>query len=215
MTPLALELLHDRGVELVFRAGHESMPYAPIPDRGEETYIDAQSGEGFSKKPPRMTHLFANQLVPKTHPRIALRGKLDTLQGEIIMAQTEAAADGKPSLAKDLSETLALARGLLGAEVTGRDMPPVTLFGFSSDELQSISHHVKEHFGFPHPVPDYSMGRMAAVLNLLRAKSREVELAAERAFQKDARDDILLALNRMSSAFYILLCRLLAGYYGR
>ncbi|GHT00336.1 hypothetical protein AGMMS50276_25840 [Synergistales bacterium] len=215
VTPLALEFLRDKSVELVFRSGKESMPYTPIPDRGEETYIDAQSGEGFSKKPPRMTHLFANQLVPKTHARIALRGKLDTLQGEIIAAQTEAAADGKPSLVKDLGETLSLARELLGAEVMGRGVPPITLFGYSSDELQKVSHHVEENFGFPHPVPDHNMGRMAALLNLLRTKTREVEIAAEHAFPENTGDDILLALNRMSSAFYILLCRLLFGQYER
>ena len=215
VTPLALEFLRDRGIELVFRSCIESMPCTPIPDKGEETYIDETSGARFSKKPPRMTHLFANRLVPKTHPRIALRGKLDTLQGEIIAAQTEAAADGKLSLVTDLGEVLALARELLGAEVAERGLPPVTLFGYSADELQNISHHVKEHFGFPHPAPGHGMGRMAALLNLLRTKTREAELAAEHAFIEGARDDILLALNRMSSAFYILLCRLLSGQYER
>ncbi|MDR1916818.1 MAG: cobalamin adenosyltransferase [Synergistaceae bacterium] len=215
VTPLAREYLRDRGIELVFRDGGEGMPQTPIPDKGSKTYIDAQSGEGLEKKPERMTHLFANQLAPKTHPRIALRGKLDTLQGEIIAAQVEADADGRSELTEDLGEILVLTREILGAEVTGRALKPLTLLGYNSDELRYVSHHVKEYFGFPHPIPDYSMGRFASVLNLLRTRVREVEITAENTFPTGESEDILLALNRLSSAVYILFCRLLAGQYGR
>jgi ethanolamine utilization cobalamin adenosyltransferase len=57
------------------------------------------------------------------------------------------------------------------------------------------------------------MGHLAASLNMLRTHVREVEIAAEMAFAEGERGDILMALNRMSSAAYILLCRLLAGQY--
>ena len=59
------------------------------------------------------------------------------------------------------------------------------------------------------------MGRLAARLNLLRARTREAELAAERAFAEGEREDILKAMNSLSSAVYILFCRLLAGEYGK
>jgi ethanolamine utilization cobalamin adenosyltransferase len=215
VTPLALEYLRDRDIELVFDSRGESMPCTPIEDRGDRTYVEIGSGKGHSQKPERMTHLYANQLVPKTHPRIVLRGKLDTMQAEIILAQAEAASDGMPQLALDLGEVLSAAREVLGAEVTGRELAPLKLFGYDSDELRRISHHVKETFGFQHPTPSCDMGALAARLNLLRAITREAELAAEFAFREGERDDIIQTMNRMSSAVYILFCSLLAGKYGR
>jgi len=215
VTPLAREYLRDRGIELINGAKGAGMPATPIEERGGQTYVDAATGAGYAAKPERMTHLRGNLLVPKTHPRIAFRGKLDTLQGEIILAQTEACAEGQSALLADLGEVLDLTRQLMGAEVTGRDIEPVHLLGYNACELRLVSHQIQEHFGMAHPVPHYSMGRLAARLNLLRAQARETELAAERAFAATERDDILLALNRLSSAIYILLCRLLAGQYGR
>jgi ethanolamine utilization cobalamin adenosyltransferase len=215
VTPLALEYLRDRNVELIFGPCWECMPCTPIEDRGEKTYVEVGSGKGYSQKPERMTHLFANQLVPKTHPRIALRGKLDTMQAEIILAQAEAASGGMTQLALDLGEVLTATREVLGAEVTGRELGSLRLFGYDSDELRRISHHVKETFGFQHPTPSYEMGALAARLNLLRAVTREAELAAEFAFREGEREDIIQTMNRMSSAVYILFCGLLAGKYGR
>ncbi|MDR1133411.1 MAG: cobalamin adenosyltransferase [Synergistaceae bacterium] len=217
VTPLAREYLRDRGIELVFRPENtaKNMPYTPIPDRGEKTYVDFYSGAELAEKPERMTHLFANRLVDKTHPRIEFRGKLDTLQGELILTQTDAHEGGKEQLVRDLGEILSLARELLGAEVTGRPLKEIRLFGYDSDQLRNVSHNVTEHFGFQHPTPSHEMGRLAARLNLLRAKTREAELAAEHAFAENERGDILKAMNRLSSAVYILFCRLLAGEYGK
>lgn len=189
------------------------MPRTPIEKRGEYTFVDAENGRGYVEKPERMTHLAGNRLVPKTHPRIAFRGKLDTLQGEMILAQVEAGEADRPELIRDLDELLCLARDVLAAEVTGKPLKPFVLFGCDADEIRRLSHHVDEAFGIPHPVPCCSMGRLAARLNLLRAQSREAELAAEAAFEDGNRADILLAMNRMSSAIYILLCKLLAGKY--
>ena len=222
VTPLAREYLRDRGIKLVTgeartgigrAAGAESMPRTPIEDRGGRTFVDAEGDGSYARKPERMTHLSGNRLVPKTHPRIAFRGKLDTLQGEIILAQAEAEEAGVPGLVCDLGELLGLAREILGCEVTERALKPLSLFGYDADEIRSISHHVDKAFGLPHPVPHHGMGRLAARLNLLRAQSRECELAAERAFSDGERADILTAMNRISSAIYILLCKLLAGRY--
>ena len=37
------------------------------------------------EKPEHMTHLDGDTLVPKTHPRIAFRGEMDTLEAEIML----------------------------------------------------------------------------------------------------------------------------------
>jgi ethanolamine utilization cobalamin adenosyltransferase len=63
--------------------------------------------------------------------------------------------------------------------------------------------------------PSHTHGALAARLNLLRTKVRETELLAVRVFGpgeagtdgKQVRDDIILALNRLSSALWLLFCR--------
>lgn len=215
VTPSARQYLSERRIELIVEAGAPAMPRTPLPEGGSHAFVDHASGKGYAKKPQRMTHLAGNRLVPKAHPRIALRGKLDTLEGEMIRAQIIAREHNMPDLCADLGEALAFTRKLLGAEVTGRPLDAMVLFGMHADELHYISHHVNEFFHFDHPVPDHSMGRVAAELNLLRAKAREVELAAEHTFsQANDREDILQALNRLSSAIYVLFCRVIAGQYG-
>ena len=43
------------------------------------------SGGYLEEKPEHMTHLNAEILVPKTHPRIRFRGAMDTLEAELIL----------------------------------------------------------------------------------------------------------------------------------
>jgi ethanolamine utilization cobalamin adenosyltransferase len=47
------------------------------------------SGGFCEEKPEHMTHLQADVLVPKTHPRIAFRGKVDLLEAELILCKLE------------------------------------------------------------------------------------------------------------------------------
>ena len=63
------------------------------------------NGGYLDEKPEHMTHLNAEVLVPKTHPRIAFRGAVDTLEAELILAQLAA-----PEMAAKLEEVLTLAR---------------------------------------------------------------------------------------------------------
>lgn len=41
-----------------------------------------------------MTHLHGNVLVPKTHPQIAFRGMLDSLEAKIMSLQVVASENG-------------------------------------------------------------------------------------------------------------------------
>lgn len=59
-----------------------------------------------------MTHLRGNILIPKTHPRIAFRGGIDTLEAELPCAQ---AADGP--LRQTLCAMLDFVRSLIRADV--------------------------------------------------------------------------------------------------
>ena len=208
------------------RGAGESMARAPARATDGATapgrFQALATGERFTDKPDHLTHLVDDaSLVPKTHPRIAARGKLDLLQSAVLDAQVAADADGARSLVGELGEILELARGLVGAEVTGREVPPPRLFGMGSDELRDATHHTHELYGVPFMYPDVRQGPVIAKLSLARGVAREAELAMLAAFPPTrgavtappARANLAHALNRISSALYLLACRYVAGLY--
>lgn len=161
-------------------------------------------------KPEHMTHLHQGALVTKTHPVIAYRGQLDLFQCELVEAQVFFEQAGEEGLILKLEEITTFARALMVHEVKETPFQWETLIGLTSDELREHSHHPQKYFGVDHTPLSYTHGLVVAKLQHLRAKSREVELYANRAFTNDAgectRPDLIQALNRLSSAFYILAC---------
>ena len=212
LTPSAKDFLLEHRITL--KKGDPTMTVTPIPERGgQKRYVEAATGRELSEKPEDMTHLRGNLLVPKTHPRIAFRGRLDSLMAQVIEVQWAAADRGDGQVAEALEEILGCIRSVLAAEVKEEPMGELCLLGLDSAGLRRVSHHVKEEIGISHPVPHYRMGSTAVALNRLRTQVREAELAAAAAFESPegcTRRDIVEALNRLSSAVYILLCRHLA-----
>jgi ethanolamine utilization cobalamin adenosyltransferase len=203
ITPAARTFLADRKINLV-NTGSEK------PRKGE--------------KREHETHLHGSTLVPKTDPRIAFRGRLDSLQAQIILAQVQLSRSGNNALVEDLGQVLDVLRRILRCEVLGEPLEPFTLMGWSADELREASHHPEKALGVPHFMPEHDMGMEMALLNGLRTEVRETELSACLAFCRDengdcccTRDDLVRALNRLSSAVYLMMCRLKSGrfYHGR
>lgn len=164
-------------------------------------------GGGFcEEKPEHFTHLNAELLVPKTHPRIAFRGKLDTLEAETILCQLEV-----PIFSKELQELLDFTRRILRCDVLETAIGEETLFGLTAEELRRRSHFPQEYYGQPHFMPEASDGRAIVQLNRLRTVVREAELSAVHAFTdrdgNPTRPDILRAMNRLSSGIYLLMIR--------
>lgn len=196
---------------------YKAMPMAAVPQGADHKpqYVNGETGEVLSVKPENMTHLHGNVLVPKTHPQIAFRGMLDSLEAKIMSLQVAAASEnGLHRLTDALDEVLAYVRQILSAEVLDKELGEIHLLGLDSAELRYESHHIKEIYGIPHPMPEYRMGRICIGLNELRTFVRETELAAARAFQSGdtcTRPDIVEAMNRLSSVIYILFCRQLTG----
>lgn len=158
------------------------------------------------KKPEHMTHLNARELVCKTHPRITFRGKLDSLECEIMLLQLSSPAEWYTRL----EDALKLVRLVMMSEVKDVPMPAWTLDGMDAQQVHRCSHH-PEQFGFSgHILPAPEHGLLAAQMNRLRALARETELAAVHAFwdgQSLAHEDCVMALNRLSSYFYVLQLR--------
>ena len=165
-------------------------------------------GGGYAEeKPEHMTHLNGDVLVSKTHPRIAFRGAMDTLEAELILCTLD--ADEKT--AKDLAEILAFTRVLLRCDVLNEPAPTGKLCGLTPEELRSHSHRPQDFYGQPHFMPSPSDGLCIARLNRSRCAAREAELRAVAAFSdadgNPTRPDILQAMNRLSSMLYILMIR--------
>ena len=80
--------------------------------------------------------------MPKTHPRIALRGKLDTLQAQILLLEARNAK--RKSFCADLESLLSYVRQVLAAEVKEEPLGELLLFGLKQEERWKMSHQVKE-----------------------------------------------------------------------
>lgn len=219
ITPAAQDFIREHHIQLHFAApvSSNTMTVKAIPVQGGKArFVDYATGRALDHKPENMTHLRANLLVSKQHPRIAFRGRLDSLMAKVISAQLTAVENGKEPLAQDLEELLAYMRSMLAAEVKDEPLQEINLLGMDSQGIRKCSHNVKESIGILHPIPSWKLGKMCVVLNELRTQVREVELCAVQAFPSEgdeARLDIIEGLNRLSSCVYILFCRVAAGYY--
>lgn len=166
------------------------------------------SGGFAEEKPEHMTHLNGDTLVPKTHPRIAFRGAMDTLETELMLCQLAAESD----IRRDLGQILALARRLIRCDVLEEPVPEEKLCGLTEQEQRSHSHRPQDYYGQPHFMPEYTDGAVMLQLSRARCAARDAELKAVAAFSdregNPTRMDILRAMNRMSSMLYILMIRL-------
>ena len=136
-------------------------------------------------------------MFSKNHPQMILRGKLDSLQAQVILTQCEL---GNPALVSALQGILEFLREMQRCEALDESFTPDTILGMSFEELRAASH------ALPMTPPDVSLGRNYALLNRLRTAVRETELAAVAAFGTE-RPDLTQALNRLSSAVHILMSR--------
>ncbi|MDR3766290.1 MAG: ATP-binding protein [Butyricicoccus sp.] len=196
-------------------AADPAAPQAPQPK-----FVDYETGAFYLEKPEHMTHLYGNVLVPKSHPRILFRGKLDSLQAQIVLIQAElAAGSGNEKIIDDLGDILTVLREMMRCDVLDEEFKNEIIIGLTHAELRERSHDPMRFFHINQMMlPDYTMGKTYALLNQLRTQVRETEVAANQAFRdgkKCTRADIIEELNRLSSAVHIMMCMYLAGLYGK
>lgn len=181
----------------------ERIPIYPVEQAKPEAWRLLNGGM-VTEKPEHMTHLNGDILVPKTHPRIRFRGKLDTLEAFLIRCQLRI-----PARQEELGQILSLSREILRCDVLDAPLRDVKLLGLTEEELRKRSHFPQDYYRQPHFMPTASDGEAIAELNLTRCMAREAELAAVEAFSdregNPTRVDILRAMNRISSALYLLM----------
>lgn len=224
LTPAAAQFLSERRIPVVPKEKEEEKPsskpsFQPSLQKQEQPKVqtvELPQVELAGKKPEHMTHLRGKNLVVKNHPRIKFRGKLDSYEALLIWAIIEVEGQGYYGLGRDLRDILEQVRQILAAEVKEEPLSPLSLRGWSEQEIHEFSHHPQKHFGIGHLLPNPGQGKLMALLNILRTKVRELELVAMDAFYEDGqveREDIIQVLNRLSSLIYVLMLQLAAGSY--
>ncbi|MCL4515856.1 MAG: cobalamin adenosyltransferase [Firmicutes bacterium] len=230
VTPAAVQFIKDWKMEVVSGEEHSMNLSAGGGFSGDRqngapavSYTCRHCGGTLAEKPEHFTHLRGQSLVRKDHPRVRLRGKLDTLQAFLIEAQVAAGTEGQgqghgqAGLIADLEELLQYTRRVLAAEVKEAPFEEIRLMGLNAEEIRRHSHYPKDYYGVDHLLPGYQHGLVLSKINLARTLAREAEIVAVEAFVDSdgrvAREDLLRALNRLSSALYIIACRLVGGHY--
>ena len=161
-------------------------------------------GGGFAQeKPEHQTHLNGDTLVAKTHPRIRFRGAVDTLEAELLLCGPA------------VEEVLQLVRRLIRCDVLEEPVGEIRLYGLTQEQQRKRSHFPQEHYGIAHFMPAFSDSPQLLALNRARCAARAAELAAVEAFTdrdgRPVREDILQAMNRVSSMLYLLMLQEKAG----
>lgn len=224
ITPSARQFLRERGIDVLTEDSSVPTPnikenhyeeFKPIENEFKPKFVSNYDGGFYIEKPEYMTHIRGNRLVFKDDERIVFRGKLDSTQARILEIQYQL-REANPKLLLDLKEILEQLRQLLRAEVLEEEISISMVLGLSDEELRMHSHNPKKHYGIEHFVPDVEMGMEVVLLNSLRAYIRELELYAMKAFRNEnrmSRRDIIQVLNRLSSAVYIMMCRVRGNFY--
>lgn len=216
LTPSARELLESRHLRIKFLDEQGSLfvddeQQQPQPVHGltsSDTHPEAcceLCRQAVTKKPDAMTHLTADKMVAKSDPRLGFRAALDGTIALAVWLQIELAEPWQPWLA-DIRSRLG---NIMRADAMDEPLAAQSIVGLNEDELHRLSHQPLRYLDHDHLVPEASYGRDAALLNLLRTKVRETETLAAQAFISRhfdvQRPDILQALNRLSSAVYVMM----------
>jgi len=184
----------------------------------EEGYICLPSGKIVMEKPEHFTHLKGRILVTKNDPIIKFRGQLDLLEAEYICCINQIGFCGYKKVEEDLTKIFEYLQKIMRAEVLDEPLPFIEFNEWSDADIREYSHYPDKHFGVKHILPNPSYGQIYGYLNKIRAMVRQLEVTAVEAFYNPEEDiseknDILLALNRLSSLLYIIICKLVGGHY--
>jgi len=228
LSPAAREYLMGRQIKIVNGPKPESVivpaeapptPSAdPQPQVEAAKYVDYATGACYFDKPVHMTILYGNVLVPKDHPQIIFRGKLESLQAQIVLNQTLiASGGGSQKLIDDLSNVLNIIRRILRSHILSEPLQIDTIFDLTPAAIREQVKDPMRYFKLEQiEAADYTLGLVYGQINQLRTLIREVEIAAVTAFREGnhyIREDILEALNLLSSALQVMMFRYLAGEY--
>lgn len=171
-------------------------------------------GSPVEHKADALTQLNAAHYALKTHPRIRLRGQVDSLHAQVLLIQRLARQHDLPGLAQDLGTIAAYCRELTSAEYNERPVADLHLRDWDAERIHQATHDPRGVLGVEHLTIDQDAPELQHWLNLARADSRQIEITALEAFPSPHHPygaSICHAFNRLSSTFYFLQLRLFAS----
>lgn len=179
--------------------------------------VCSECGQPLPHKPEHMAQIDAGHFAPKTAARLVLRGRVDSLNAMVMLTAAEARRFQLPELGAALDTLAAYCREIMSAEYNLRPAASLVMLGKNENELHEISQWPGRHLGMAHIVPGPQDHEILHWLNVLRTQAREVEIVALTAFPPGGLDSdkvgasIIKALNRLSSAVYVLELNFQAG----
>lgn len=180
-----------------------------------DKYISVDGEKSYEIKPEDLTQLKDNILIEKNSPQIKYRGMLDLCEAIVIEIQYYCNEAKNEVLLKDLESVLSVLCKLMSCDVLCTELGEYRIANLNPDEIRDISHNPVKHFGVNHCMPSYKNGLLGCKLNYLRTVIRQTELCAIDAYTKkdEKEQEYIKALNRLSSAVYVLYLREVTGYY--
>lgn len=222
-SPSAADFIKQWHIEVVFDGPGNGSPAALVPAQEGPDWDKASvfpvnfkgelpqcitCGTPLKKKPEHMTQLNAQYFAPKTHDRIRLRGRLDTLQAMCLLVAAMAREQAAGPTADLLDSLAAYCREMLSAEYNERPVAPLSIDGLDEAQLRETTHDPQAALGIPHLTPSSQDSLLLLWLNYLRCQVRETEIIAAECFRIEAGvpdvSGLVQALNRLSSAVYYL-----------
>lgn len=171
-------------------------------------------GGHVTQKPSFLTQLNAHHFVPKTHPRIILRGQIDSLHASILLVQRLAKDDGDAETQSLLGSIAAYCRELISAEYNERPCESLEFPGISETQMHQSTHDPRVALGIGHLTIDDTEPLLQHWLNMARTQARQLEITALQTFPSPHHHygaSICHGLNRLSSAIYYVALRMKAG----
>ncbi|RMB59605.1 hypothetical protein [Tessaracoccus antarcticus] len=171
-------------------------------------------GGHVAEKPSALTQLNAHHYAPKTHPRIILRGQIDSLHALILLVQGLARDAGAEETRSSLGTLAAYCRELMSAEYNERPCAALELGGISESDMHHATHDPLGALGIQHLAIDDTEPMLQHWLNVARTQARQLEITALQTFESPHHPygaSICHGLNRLSSAVYYVALRLAAS----
>lgn len=231
LTPAASQFLNERSIKIINnddssngslsqKEGNRMKTKLDINnlEMPKEGYICFPSGKLVKDKPEHCTHLKGRILISKNNPVIKFRGQLDLLEANFITCINQIALYGYKDMADDLNQFFIYLQNIMRAEVLNEPLPFIDYKGWTDAEVREHSHYPDKYFGVKHTLPSPKYGQIYGEVNKLRAMVRQLEITAVDAFYNEDEDkceraDIVMALNRLSSLVYIVICQFIGGHY--
>lgn len=163
----------------------------------------------------RETILRGDRIVKKDNAQINLRGEIDSLYANALFTCAYARQNGYTDILSGLEDIVRAVRTIMTAEATDKVPELSAIIGLDFNELRQISNNPKAEIGIDHIFPDeLTTDDMTALINVLRTQIRKAERSAVTAYEEHgtvSNESIITALNRLSSAAYILMLEHIAA----